>query len=562
MLEARAVLMESLQKRYVARFSAQIVSGLILLLSQSLMLRGLGPKEYGDYTFTTQFFTQLTAFLDFGVSVAFFTKLSQRPNDLGLIRFYYSYWVVLGLLQLLFLLVAFGWPLSSVLWPGQSFASVLFGLFWALSNHLWQGTSRIADAYALTTRSEKVKVVMRVGALLVLLPFFFTKSLTLTVVFGSQILSYAILTFVLYRIARPDGGVSWNFQLKTFLTYGREVFEFCIPLFWYGLVSLIASIFDNWMLQRFGGSMQQGYFGLSTQLNFICLLFGTAMMPLIHRELAVASARGSGMRELYLKCVFPVVTGAAFFAVFIAVNAREIILFFSGSAYLPAVTAVTLGVLYTVPQSFSQLYLSLRCQKWIEKLRLARHFEWTGVKNLTLGAGLRIAEDCHLLASGGKIVLGNRVGLNSGTILDATPSGEIKLADNVIVGPRCIFRACNHDFKDPHTPVMYQGHLSGKISVGEGTWIGAHCVLLPGVTIGKHVIIGAGAVVTGNIPDYAIAAGVPARVLKFREQNSKLLTNEKASKKGFSETVAQASPAPSNYEAAPKFHSPEAPSLK
>ncbi len=355
MLEARAVLMESLQKRYVARFSAQIVSGLILLLSQSLMLRGLGPKEYGDYTFTTQFFTQLTAFLDFGVTVAFFTKLSQRPDDLGLIRFYYSYWVVLGLIQLLFLLVAFGWPLSSVLWPGQSFASVLFGLFWALSNNLWQGTSRIADAYALTTRSEKVKVVMRVGALLVLLPFFLTKSLTLPVVLGSQILSYAILTFVLYRIARPDGGISWNFQLKTFFTYGREVFEFCIPLFWYGLMSLIAGTFDNWMLQRFGGSVQQGYFGLSTQLNFICLLFGTAMMPLIHRELAVASARGSGMRELYLKCVFPVVTGAAFFAVFIAVNAREIVLFFSGSAYLPAVTAVTLGVLYTIPQSFSQL---------------------------------------------------------------------------------------------------------------------------------------------------------------------------------------------------------------
>ncbi len=207
-----------------------------------------------------------------------------------------------------------------------------------------------------------------------------------------------------------------------------------------------------------------------------------------------------------------------------------------------------------------QLYLSLRCRKWIEKLRLARHFEWTGIKNLSLGAGLRIAEDCRLLASGGKIVLGNRVGLNSGTILDATPSGEIKLADNVIVGPRCIFRACNHAFKDPHTPIMYQGHLSGQISVGEGTWIGAHCVLLPGVTVGKHVVIGAGAVVTGDIPDYAIAAGVPARVLKFREQDSKLLTNDKASNKSFSEKVTQASPALSNREEAPAFHSLKAPS--
>lgn len=348
--------MDSLRKRFAVRFSTQVISGVILLLTQSFMLRGLGPKWYGDYNFTTQFFTQVTAFLDFGVTTAFFTKLSQRPNDMGLIRFYYGFWAVLTVVQVLFVAIAFGTPFAKTLWPAQTYYVVGLAMLWAVFNSVWQGTSRIADAYALTVRSEKYKVLMRVFSLAVILPFFFTKTLNLPLVFGSQVLGFVVLTLMLYRMARPQAGVLWGSGGGESLGfYFREMREFCLPLLVYSGASVVSGLFDSWMLQRYGGSVQQGFLGLSNQLSLICLLFCSAMLPLIHREFSVAFAKKQGAEAIYQKCVPPIVAASTFIALYIAVNGREMVRLFSGPEYAPAVSVVVVGILYTIPQCFSQM---------------------------------------------------------------------------------------------------------------------------------------------------------------------------------------------------------------
>ena len=65
--------------------------------------------------------------------------------------------------------------------------------------------------------------------------------------------------------------------------------------------------------------------------------------------------------------------------------------------------------------------------------------------------------------------------------------------------------------------MIAQGGTVVQVTIGDDVWIGTRAIILPGVTIGNGVIIGAGAVVTKDVPDYAIVGGVPARVIRFRK---------------------------------------------
>ena len=117
-----------------------------------------------------------------------------------------------------------------------------------------------------------------------------------------------------------------------------------------------------------------------------------------------------------------------------------------------------------------------------------------------------------------KISIGDRVVIRPGTMLfaDARPGGAgISIEDNVMLGSGVHFYCQNHRFDDPNRPLIDQGYYDSKqIMLKNGCWIGANAILLPGVTIGKNAVVGAGSVVTNDVPDGVIAAGNPARVIK------------------------------------------------
>ena len=75
-------------------------------------------------------------------------------------------------------------------------------------------------------------------------------------------------------------------------------------------------------------------------------------------------------------------------------------------------------------------------------------------------------------------------------------------------------RSSNHVYSDSSIPFREQGHSGGTILIGENVWIGAGVVVLPDVTISSNSIVGAGSVVTHDVPAYSVVGGVPARVIK------------------------------------------------
>jgi acetyltransferase-like isoleucine patch superfamily enzyme len=121
-----------------------------------------------------------------------------------------------------------------------------------------------------------------------------------------------------------------------------------------------------------------------------------------------------------------------------------------------------------------------------------------------------------ITARGGEIDFGNNFNSNQNVIFNADHGGKLTFGDNCLIGPMCIFRTSNHNFEETSLPIYLQGHVSGDISIGNDVWIGSHVVVLPGVNIGDSVVIGAHSVVTRDIPDYAVAIGSPAKVIRYR----------------------------------------------
>jgi acetyltransferase-like isoleucine patch superfamily enzyme len=90
----------------------------------------------------------------------------------------------------------------------------------------------------------------------------------------------------------------------------------------------------------------------------------------------------------------------------------------------------------------------------------------------------------------------------------------IEIGNDVWTGYDVRIADMNHGYEDVEQPISGQWQAMDPIRIGDGSWLGHHVVVLPGVTIGKHVTVGAGSVVTEDLPDYSVAVGVPARVIR------------------------------------------------
>jgi maltose O-acetyltransferase len=103
---------------------------------------------------------------------------------------------------------------------------------------------------------------------------------------------------------------------------------------------------------------------------------------------------------------------------------------------------------------------------------------------------------------------------NLGIGFSLTGSGTLTLGEHVSMGHYCMFITHNHKYLEEG----YDGYVVKDIVVGNNIWFGHRVIVLPGVHIGDHAIIGAGAVVTKDVPAYAIVGGNPAKILKYRKK--------------------------------------------
>ncbi|MDR3320169.1 MAG: acyltransferase [Desulfovibrio sp.] len=149
-------------------------------------------------------------------------------------------------------------------------------------------------------------------------------------------------------------------------------------------------------------------------------------------------------------------------------------------------------------------------------VRFAAGLTLAGCRNMRLADGVRLGRGAFVTAGNGSLVLGENVAVSPCAHISAD-DGHIEIGPHTAIGPGTVLRAANHRFCGRDTPIMFQGHTPGKIVVEEDVWIGANCVITPDVRIGRGAVVGAGAVVTCDVPSLAVVGGVPAKIIKLRE---------------------------------------------
>ncbi len=132
------------------------------------------------------------------------------------------------------------------------------------------------------------------------------------------------------------------------------------------------------------------------------------------------------------------------------------------------------------------------------------------------GSNVNIEQGADFAAN---IQIGNNSGIGKNSIVGAFT----QIGENVMMGEACFIYTRNHRTNRLDIPMCEQGFDEYKpVIISDDVWIGSRVTILPGAKIGKGVIVGAGAVVTGTIPDYAVIGGVPARVIKYRANENKM----------------------------------------
>lgn len=117
---------------------------------------------------------------------------------------------------------------------------------------------------------------------------------------------------------------------------------------------------------------------------------------------------------------------------------------------------------------------------------------------------------------GEKLTIGKNVGIAANAFISMR--GPVTIGDDTIFGPNVAIHAENHNFNDAKVPIRLQGATRKGVTIGSDCWIGSNVKILDGVTIGNGCIIAAGAVVNKDIPDYSIAGGIPAKIIKERDR--------------------------------------------
>ena len=115
---------------------------------------------------------------------------------------------------------------------------------------------------------------------------------------------------------------------------------------------------------------------------------------------------------------------------------------------------------------------------------------------------------------GRNLIVGNDVDLAKDVLI--TTSGGVRIGDRTLIGYRTQIISINHSIPPVGEPFPISGDDPGEVVIGNDVWIGASCIITPGVTIGEGAVIAAGSVVTKNVDANSIVAGVPAKLIKMR----------------------------------------------
>lgn len=351
---------KSIKVRFASTFIANTIRFAMSFFAGMFVARTLGPADFGNFNFLLTSFTSIALLIDMGSSSAFYTFISRKKRSRGFYVYYLSWVAVQFLISLLLATVLMPEWLREATWLGHGRGIVVLSLFASFSvNQLWQITNYSGESIRATVRLQAFNVVLSLFHMTGILLIIRLGAMTVSNLFFFMGCEYVVFSLLFARkirtgLVEPDPK---DAGAETFGEVFKEFRAYCYPLIITSWASFAYSFTDNWLLQRYGGAVQQGYFGIGMRFTFLASIATTSMMKVFWKEIA-ESAEMKDMEKV--KVLFKKVTRLLYFSAaglscFLIPFSKELLVWLLGPEFAAGWVSLTILLLYPLHQATGQV---------------------------------------------------------------------------------------------------------------------------------------------------------------------------------------------------------------
>jgi len=348
----------SVRRRFAFTVGANLLRSGLSFATGMLLARSLGPVSYGTMAFLLGTFVAIRQLLDMGSSAAFYTFMSQRPRSK---RFVSSFFAWLGV-QFVVPLCVVGLLLPSqwiaTLWRGEPRSLVLLAFAAAfMQNSVWLVVQQAGESQRRTVWVQGVGVAVVGLHLVAMLLLLWLGRLGLYAIFVAVALEYLLAAVVVHNrlpAGSADASAPTEAQSEPVL---RQYLRYCLPLIPYSWIGFAYEFADRWLLQKFGGSVQQAYYAVGAQFSAVALIATSSILNIFWKEIAEAHYRGDVARTgmLYTRISRVLFLVGAMIAGFLCPWAEDLLRLILGAAYAGGAGTLIIMFLYPIHQSLGQI---------------------------------------------------------------------------------------------------------------------------------------------------------------------------------------------------------------
>jgi len=342
---------QSVRSRFLVSILSNFLRGGFSFLASLIIARSLGPSNYGNYIFLISSFIALQQFLEMGTSKAFFTFISQRPRGKTFIKIYRIWQLIQFFIPFLIIGVLLPDAWISSIWIGQDKILVLLSFSAVfLQQNAWQTVVQIGESNRLTQKVQTLWLLLVVAHFVLVATLWLGGGLSLTTLFCLIIIEYSAGIILGERAL---GIHRWKEIPIEFKSMIREYAIFCSPLVIYSWASFASDFSGRWLLQKFGGNIEQGFYGVGYQFAMVCGLFAASIHKIFWKEIAEAREGEDieRIRKLYKRITRLIFILSAAMSGFLVPWSQEIIQILLGISYVDGRMTLAVMLLFPVHQS-------------------------------------------------------------------------------------------------------------------------------------------------------------------------------------------------------------------
>jgi O-antigen/teichoic acid export membrane protein len=346
---------KSVNARFFMTLIVNVAKTVLGFVTGVIIARKLGPADYGDFNFLLASFTSIATLIDMGSSSAFYTFLSQKKREKVFYLYYLLWLAVQFVLISLLISVIFPEPWRKAVWLGHTKGVVLLAFMASfMMTKIWPTVSQIGESIRETIIVQKYSLFLTIAYLLIVGVLAGTQTININKLFGVTIILHLLFSLLLARRLKKDLVDAERGDSKEVL---KDFVDYCKPLVIYGAAGFIYTFADTWLLQKFGGSVEQGFYSIALKFSTICLSVTSSILSVFWKEAAEAHKKNDKERlyKLFTKTSQSVFFVGAFMACFLIPFSRDLIRLFLGTAYEATWPSLAIMFLYPVYGSLGQI---------------------------------------------------------------------------------------------------------------------------------------------------------------------------------------------------------------